>query len=132
MTVDSRTLVSPGNALVLIGAGHTGWGLIAYREALRDIARAGVVGTVGEGIYRQEHARGPRAAAFWFVFAGPLISGLGYLTERALRAGDRRAVAASGATTLALGAVGTAVIPTAPFPAAMAIGAWLLRLARRG
>ena len=130
MDIDRRRRPSPGSTLVALGLGHAVWGLVAYGEPLRDIVRAGVVRAVGDGIFDTEEARGARAAGFWFMLAAPLVSGFGYLTEAALRAGDGRAVRVAGGTTLALGAMGTAVMPRSGFPAAVPIGVWLLRRAR--
>lgn len=113
-----------------LGAGHAVWGLVAHSEPLREIVRAGVVGAVGDGIFDTEEDRGAGAAGFWSMFAAPLVSSIGYLTEAALRSGNGRAVRVAGGTTLALGAVGTAVIPRSGFPAAVALGLWLLRRAR--
>ena len=117
--------LSPGRALVAVGAGHTAWGLVAYRRPLRDIVRAGVRDTVGDGLIRKAHADDGRAAAFWFLFAGPMTSSLGYMLERADRSGDRTALHAAAATLAALGLTGTAMIPRAPFPVAVAIAAWI-------
>ena len=129
MALPGRRLASPGNALTLLGLGHAVWAWVGYREPLREIARAGVVGAVGDGIFAKEHAYGPRAAGFWFLFVAPLVAVDGYLTETALRSGDARAIRVSGATTLGLGALGAVVIPRSGFPVAMPLGVWLLRRA---
>jgi Family of unknown function (DUF6463) len=115
---------------MVLGCGHVGWGLIAYREPLRELVRGGVVGSVGDGIFDTDHDRGPRAAAFWFLFAAPLTVLSGYLAEAALRAGDDRAVSVAGRSTLGLGVVGTAVMPRSGFPAALPVGYWLVRRGR--
>jgi hypothetical protein len=87
-----RRLSSPGRAIMVLAAGHAGWGLLAYHDALREILRARLVDTVGDGLVRKEHSRDARAAAFWFMAAAPAAWLTGYLVESALRAGDRRAV----------------------------------------
>jgi hypothetical protein len=125
-----RRLASPGHALVLLGLGHAVWGLVAYHEPLREILRAGVVGSVGDGIFDTDHDRGPRAAGFWFLLAAPLVALDGYLTEAALRSGDARAVQVCGRATLGLGLAGTAVIPRSGFPVAVPLGYWLQRRGR--
>lgn len=130
MALGGRRTPSPGTALVLLGAGHAVWGLIAYGRPLREIVRAGVVGSVGDGIFDTEHDRDARAAGFWFMFAAPLVSACGVMTEAALRAGDARAVQVSGGTVLGLGVLGAAVIPRSGFPAAIPLGYWLLRRGR--
>jgi hypothetical protein len=123
-------LLSPGYAIMFVGCAHAAWGLTAYREPLREIVRAGVVRSVGDGIFDTEHDRGPRAAGFWFLFSAPLIGLTGYLLEAALRGGDTRAVKVGGRTVLGIGAVGTVVMPTSGFPAVLPIGCWLLHRAR--
>src|SRR5439155_16264802 len=99
-------------------------------KPLRELVRSGVVDSVGDGIFATDHARDARAAAFWFMAAAPVLMLSGYLTDRSLLAGDARAARVSGGATLAIGAVGTAVIPRSGFPAALPIGWWLLRRAR--
>ncbi len=130
MTTDGRKLASPGYALTLLGLGHAAWGLVAYHEPLRELVRAGVVRSVGDGIFDTDHDRGPRASGFWFLAFAPAVALAGYLAEAALRAGDHRAVRASGGTVLGMSAVGTAVMPRSGFPVAMPIGYWLLRRSR--
>lgn len=130
MLFAGRRLASPGYALVLLGGGHAGWGLVAYRAPLREIARAGFVGSVGDGIFATEHDRGARAAAFWFMIAAPLVALDGYLVEAALRAGDARAARVGGGVALGLGLIGSVVIPRSGFPVAVPVGVWLLRRGR--
>jgi hypothetical protein len=114
-----------------IGFGHTLWGLVVYREPLREIVGAGVVRSVGDGVFHTDHDRGPRAAAFWFLLAAPLIGLNGWLLEAALQRGDARAVRAGGRTVLGIGAIGSAVMPASGFPAVLPVGYWLLRRARQ-
>ena len=129
--VAERHLVSPGNAIAALGVGHVAWGLAAYHRPLREIVGAGVVDSVGDGIFKRAHSDGPRAAGFWFLFAGPLTALCGYLSESALRSGDRRAATVSGASVLAIGAVGAAVMPRSGFLGALPVGGWLVRRALR-
>ena len=130
MVFAGRRFASPGYTLMLLGFGHAAWALIAYGEPLREIVRAGVVRSVGDGIFDTDHDRGPRAAGLWFLLAAPLVVVDGYLTEAADRAGNARAVRTSGLTVLGLGVVGTTVIPRSGFPVAVPIGYWLLRRSR--
>jgi Family of unknown function (DUF6463) len=127
----SRPFLSPGNAVMLVSAGHTAWGLLAYRKALREILHAGVVDSVGDGVFALEHSSDGRAAGFWFMLAAPLMALTGYLTEAALRSGEQRAVAVTGRTVLCIGVLGTTVMPRSGFPAVAPIGYWLMRSARR-
>jgi hypothetical protein len=129
MALTGRRLASPGSVLSLLGTAHAVWGLVAYRDPLRDIARAGVVGTVGDGIFDTAHDRDGRAAGFWFMFAAPVLVSYGRLAEAALRARDTRAVRSAGRAVLGLGLVGSAVIPRSGFPVAVPVGYWLLRRA---
>jgi hypothetical protein len=103
---------------------------MAYHEPLREILRAGVVRSVGDGIFDTDHDRGSRAAGFWFMLAAPLVIVDGYLTEAALRAGNGRAARISGMAILGLGVLGTTVIPRSGFPVAVPIGVWLVRRSR--
>jgi len=122
---------SPGYLTMALGVGHAVWGSIAYRDGLREIARAGFVDSVGDGLFRAEHSQDKRAAAFWFMAVTPLAVLIGYLDEAAIRAEDRRAVMAAGAGTALFSAAGMAAIPRSGFPAGLALGAWLLDRARR-
>jgi hypothetical protein len=130
MSIPIRRFLSPGYATMVVGVGHLAWGLIAYREPLREILDEGVVRSVGDGIFDTDHDRGARAAGFWFLLAAPLICLNGYLLEGALRRGDARAVKVGGTTVLGIGLVGTTVMPTSGFPAVLPIGCWLLRRSR--
>jgi hypothetical protein len=124
-------LLSPGYATMLVGFGHALWGMVAYRDPLREILRAGIVRSVGDGIFDTNHDRGSRAAAFWFLLAAPLIALSGYLLEAALRRGDARAVKVGGRAVLGIGVVGTTVMPTSGFPAVLPVACWLLHRARQ-
>jgi hypothetical protein len=127
-----RELASPGKAMMAIGVGHTAWGAVAYADALQEIVRAGVVDSVGDGIFRTADSRGARAAGFWFMMAGPLVGAWGYLVDAADRAGDDRALRTSGRALLGLGLLGAAVMPRSGFWGALPIGYWLERRGRSG
>lgn len=129
-TVNLRWLGSPGNAMMLVGGGHAVWGLVAYRKPLAELLRAGVVDSVGDGIFRTDHSDDARAAGFWFMFSAPLMGLGGYLLESALRAGDDRAVTVGGRAMLGLGGLGMAVMPRSGFPVALPIGCWILHRGR--
>jgi hypothetical protein len=107
-----------------LGVSHAGWGVIAYRRQLRDLVHAGT-NSVGDGIFRTDHAKDDRAAAFWFIAAAPLVIQSGYLVERALRAGDGETVAHVGWVWAAFGAAGVAVMPSGGFVWLLPIGAWM-------
>jgi hypothetical protein len=79
--VPRARFVSPGYAIMLVGVGHAIWGLIAYHDPVWDLIRAGFVGSVGDGIFDTTDAKGPRAAAFWFLLTAPFLVLAGYLVE---------------------------------------------------
>jgi hypothetical protein len=116
---------SPGYATMLVGCGHAAWGLLAYKEPLGEIARAGVLRSVGDGIFDTNHDRDARAAGFWFLFTAPMIGLTGYLLEAAIRRSDAQTVEVGGRTVMAIGILGTTVMPTSGFPAVIPLGYWL-------
>jgi uncharacterized protein len=115
--------ITPGRALHAVAAAHGLWSTRAYGRELAGIAHAGVVDTVGDGIFRREHSRDARAAAFWFLAPTPLIAVLGTLLDST---SDRRAARAAGATLLGVGAAGVTIMPRSGFWLLMPIGARLL------
>lgn len=76
-----------GPSLVLIGAGHTALGALAYRESLAALLRGGV-GSAGEGEWSPTETAA-RQGAFWFEVSGAALVLLG-------DAVGRRSAAASG------------------------------------
>ena len=132
MAEDVRAnFVSPGYAVMATGVGHGVWGLIAYRSGLREIARAGYVDSVGDGLFRKKHSDDERAAAFWFMAAAPLVALAGYLGEAAIRAQDRRAVTTAGVLVTLITAAGATAMPRSGFSGALLLGPWMIRRARR-
>jgi hypothetical protein len=115
-------LRSPGWWVQLTGVVHAAYAAAAYRGAYEDIARGGVLDTVGE--------HGERATAFWFGIAAPVFWGFGGLLRAAERSGDPRALRSSGATLLAVGLVGVTVSPRSGFWSHIATGVVTLRRAR--
>jgi hypothetical protein len=113
-----------------VGVGHGLWGAVAYRSALREIARAGYVDSVGDGLFRKDHSRDQRAAAFWFMAIAPITVLTGYLAEAAIRAQDRRAMTAAGVSLTLITAAGAAAMPRSGFPGASLLGPWLILRAR--
>ena len=124
--------VSPGYAIMLVGVGHAIWGLIAYHDPVWDLIRAGFVGSVGDGIFDTTDAKGPRAAAFWFLLTAPFLVLAGYLVEVAIRDRDHHALLVAGISLLAIGLVGVAVMPASGFWAGIGIGCWLVYWGRSG
>jgi Family of unknown function (DUF6463) len=126
----SRRAPSPQTAINALAAGHTVWGLIAYRDQLRGIARE-LPGSVGDGIFEKSHSRDARASAFWFLFASPMLALLARLYGAAEAAGDREAMRDAGRAVTAVSVLGWITIPVSGFPAGLGLGVWLLRRARR-
>lgn len=108
-----------------LAAGHVAWGLVAHREPLRELLRAGMVDSVGDGIFRKAHAADARATAFWFLIAAPLMGLSGYLADAAERAGDGRTMAVGGLAVIGIGVSGAVVIPRSGFAVAPTVGGWL-------
>jgi hypothetical protein len=123
--------LSPGYTMMALGVGHAVWGLIAYRSGLRQIARAGYIDSVGDGLFRTDHSKDERAAAFWFMFVAPITVLAGYLGEAAIRSQDRRAMTTAGIATTFLAVAGVAAVPRSGFPAALLLGPWMIRRARQ-
>lgn len=120
---------APQAAFDALAVGHTAWGLYAYRRELAGIVRD-LPGSVGDGIFDRRHSHDARAAAFWFLFVGPMVALLGRLHAAAEAAGDREAAQAAGRAVTAVSVAGWAAIPRSGFPAGLALGLWLLRRAR--
>ena len=123
------TRTSPATLFLGLAAGHTAWGLYAYRDQLGGLVRD-LPDAVGDGIFQADHSRDARAAAFWFLLAGPLLALAGRLYRSAEAAGDRRAMRDAGRIVTAIGAGGTVAMPRSGFPGGMALGLWLMRRAR--
>jgi hypothetical protein len=129
--LNERTeLVSPQTAAIYgLAVGHTLWGLYAYGDQLRGILRE-LPGSVGDGIFDKGHSRDARAAAFWFLFVGPMLGLFGRTYSAAERAGDAEAMRAAGRGVTAISLAGFAAIPRSGFPGGIALGLWLMRRAR--
>lgn len=110
-----------GQVVMALSAGHTVWALIAHRGALAAMVANGVIGTVGDGVFVQEHARDDRAAAFWFLLIGPLLSMIGVLMDDAERRGDYPTVRRASRVGLATSILGALAVPRSGFPAGIAV-----------
>jgi hypothetical protein len=119
---------STGRLLALLGGGHAVWAVVAHGGALRSLAREHLIGTVGDGVFVQEHARDERAAGFWFLLISPLVMIIGMLVDDAERRGDWRSVQRSCRSGVALSLASAVVVPRSGFPAAILV---LARGARR-
>ncbi|HEX6781617.1 MAG TPA: DUF6463 family protein [Solirubrobacterales bacterium] len=127
----ARGIDSPGRAIMAMGCGHVAWGLFAYRKPLAELAREGIADSVGDGIFQRAHSQDGRAAAFWFLFAAPMMGLVGHLIEAAEKRGDARALRRSGRAVIVLGAVSSTFIPRSGFPAVPLVGWWMVRRSRR-
>ena len=126
----SRAKLSPRTALNALAVGHTLWGTYAYRDQLGGIV-LDVPGSVGDGIFDTEHSRDARAAAYWFLSVGPLLTVIARLYDSAERAGDRPAMRSAASTLLGISVAGLVTIPRSGFPGGVALGLWLMRRAHR-
>lgn len=124
--MNPRVKLAPKTALNALAVGHTLWGIYAYRDQLAGIV-LDVPGSVGDGIFDTRHSRDARAAAYWFLFVGPLLTVIARLYDSAEAAGDRPAVRSAARTLLGTSVVGLVTIPRSGFPAGVALGLWLMR-----
>ena len=132
LTTMARAIDSPGRAIQAMGCGHVAWGLFAYRKPLAELAREGrIADSIGDGIFQRAHSQDGRAAAFWFLFAAPMMGLLGHLIHAAEERGVARALRRSGRAVIVLGAVSSTFIPRSGFPAVPLVGWWMVRRSRR-
>jgi hypothetical protein len=122
---------TPGRVMIALGVGHAGWAAVAYGGELRGMTAAGLVDTVGDGIFNRDEDRGARAAAFWFTLFAPMLALAGGLVERGERAGDGAAVRGAGLAVTAIAGLGAAVTPRSGFPAGIPLGVWTYFRGRR-
>ena len=125
-----RVELSPKTALNGLAVGHTVWGLYAYRDQLAGII-LDIPGSVGDAIFDREHSRDARAAAYWFLSVGPLLTVIARLYDSAETAGDRPAMRSAARTLLGTSVAGLVTIPRSGFPGGLVLGLWLLRRASR-
>ena len=128
--MNPRARLSPKTALNALAVGHTVWGTYAYRDQLAGIV-LDVPGSVGDGIFDKEHSRDARAAAYWFLFVGPLLSVIARLYDSAETSRDRPAMRSAARTLLGTSVAGFVTIPRSGFPGGIALGLWLMRRADR-
>ncbi|MBW1597059.1 DUF6463 family protein [Streptomyces sp. JJ38] len=112
---------SPGRWLQIIGVAHTAIGIPLYGAELRGIVRDGIVDTVPD--------HGERAAAFWYLTAGPGMWLAGRLLRSAERSDDVAAQRVAGGFVAATGAAGALLMPRSGFWALAAVGATAFRRA---
>jgi hypothetical protein len=128
--MNARATLSPKAALNALAVGHTLWGAYAYRDRLAGIV-LDIPGSVGDGIFDKEHSRDARAAAYWFLFVGPLLTVIARLYGSAEAAGDRPAMRWAARVLVGTSIGGLATIPRSGFPGGLALGLWLMRRAER-
>ena len=121
---------TPSTATYVMAAGHTAWGLAAHRDQIPGIL-ADLPGSVGDGIFDNDHSRDERATAFWFLFVGLLVALLGRVYSAAEAADDRRTMRATGRAVAVICAAGCLIVPRSGFPAGLALGTWMTRWSRR-
>jgi hypothetical protein len=69
-----------GDTIIATGVIHLAASPIFYRDALTDLVREGLIGTLTD-MTRYQHLE-----AYWYVASGSLIIGIGLLTRAQLRA----------------------------------------------
>jgi Family of unknown function (DUF6463) len=119
----------PRQALDLLAAGHTIWGLVAYRDQLSEIVRE-LPGSIGDGVFERKHSRDGRSSAFWFLFVTPLLLVISRLYDAAERADDREAMRSAGWGATGISTVGMVAVPRSGFAAGIAVGQWIVRRSR--
>lgn len=103
-----RTVIpGPARTLELLALAHAGIGVVLHRRALVSMARAGLVSSVDD--------HGPRATAWWFLAAAPLLWTTGRLLRSAPGSRDVTARRDVGLAITATGAAGVVVMPRSPF-----------------
>ena len=116
-------LPGSGRLLQAVALGHTIVGIAFYRDELGGIRRDRVVGAVPY--------RGPRATAFWFLVASPLLWILGDLLNRAEQAGDSDALRQASRVGLLSSVLAVICMPISGFWTWVVISLRGLRDARR-
>jgi hypothetical protein len=111
-----------GQFLIATGIGHAAVGLLLFRQPIADILREGLINTV--------RGQFDREAAFWFLLFSPVCVALGQLVTRAVADGDASTLRSLGATLLAIGVVGIALMPVSGFWIVVAIAVLMLRAGR--
>lgn len=92
--------------LTALGVLHVVYGLIKFRTPIRDAMREGFVGRFVQSDTRR--------LAFWFLLVGPMLTLLGQLASRAVRAGDLGVVQLVGFYLVGVAFVGVLAFPKSP------------------
>ena len=93
--------------LVILGLGHTAFGVVMFKKPLLAAVRAGFVGQFANHPDRDE--------AFWFMIFGPLLVMGGHLAIHAVNAADAGLLRIIGFYLLAISVVGSLAVPDSPF-----------------
>jgi len=93
--------------LVILGLGHTAFGVVMFKKPLVGAMRAGFVGQFVDHPDRDE--------AFWFMIFGPLLIMGGHLAIRAVKTADTQFLRIIGFYFLAISVVGSLAAPDSPF-----------------
>jgi uncharacterized membrane protein HdeD (DUF308 family) len=104
--------------LVILGLGHTAFGVVMFKKPLVAAVRAGFVGQFVDHPDRHE--------AFWFMIFGPLLVMGGHLAIHAVTTADARLLRIIGFYLLAISVVGSLAAPDSPFWAALVSSAVLV------
>ena len=104
--------------LVILGLGHTAFGVVMFKKPLVGAVRAGFVGQFVDHPDRDE--------AFWFMIFGPLLVMGGHLAIHAVNTAAVRLLRIIGFYLLAISVVGSLAAPDSPFWAGLVSSAVLI------
>ncbi len=119
-----------GPLMIAMGIGHAVIGITLFHDTFVDMLREGFVGTVHPPGYMAEPDY-DRIALFWLLIFSPVLSMLGQITSRAMARGEVDILRVVGWNLLAIGVVGTAVLPISGNPALIVLGVLTLAAASR-
>jgi hypothetical protein len=105
-------------ALVALGASHVVFGLVKFKQPLRQAIASGFVGKFG--------APELRRTAFWFVMFGLALLPAGHVAVRAAGGADLALLRLVGGYVCAISLIGVAAFPRSPFPASLVTSVLLL------
>ena len=119
-----------GPLMIAIGLGHALVGIALFPDPLVAILREGIINTIQPPGYAAE-PRFDRIAVFWFLIFSPVFSMLGQITSRAIAQGCPDILRVVGWNLLAMGVVGTAVLPISGNVTLVALAVLILKAASR-
>jgi hypothetical protein len=95
------------SSILVLGVGHTLYGLIQFRIPL--------AAALADGFYNKFKGNELRRTAFWFVAFGPLLMLAGQISIRVVAIGDMSTVRLIGYYLVGVTFIGLAAFPKSPF-----------------